>query len=194
MDNVNFIVTMEHYSKRYGADGSARGFIRTWQEMLHKKNRVAVTIRDIDGDPRGVPVQAYVHQGQWIAQCECGSCEFVNPNDPVFFCWGCVNRANNSYLRPVEFPAFWQDVERILLERPVNDMRGASELERAGLAQPAVIVKTEAGEYPLVRSWKADEPLEELEAQNAVLVDLSVEYGKVVVVDLTVAQGVDDGI
>lgn len=169
MQNVNRIITAKDYSLRWGADGTVRGFIRRWQEKLHKEKNVAVTVRGLDAEPQGEPVQAFIHQGQWLAACECGGHEFVNPQEPVFFCWGCTNRRHNNTLRPVEFPVRWAEIEQAVLARPVNDVRGATDLERAGLAQPLVVVVTDAGEFPLVRSWKPEESLQELLDQNAVL-------------------------
>lgn len=184
MDNVNFIVTAKHYSLRYGADGSVRGFLKRWQEKLHKERGVVVNIKGIEQPGRGAPVRAYIHQGQWLAECECGGHEFVDPQDPVFFCWSCVNRANDSYLRPVEFPAEWQLIEAAILARPVNDIKGATDLERAGLAQPAIVIKSSQGEFPLVRSWKPEESLDELLKQNAVVAHAAVEPGKIVMVEV----------
>lgn len=185
MDNVKFIVRMRDYSLRLGADGTARGFIRKWQENMHKRQGVSVTVNGLNGKPRGNAVLAYIHQGQWIADCECGGHEFVDPSDPVFFCWGCVNRENGSYIRPVQFPERVDEIEAAILARPVNDLRGASDLERAGLAQPAVVVRTSAGDLPLVRSWKHDESLDELLLQNRVLEGLELKPGGVVIVEVS---------
>lgn len=160
---------MRDYSLRVGGDGSARGFILKWGEKLRAKGvRVDVKLNE---KPRGGAVLAYIHQGQWIAACECEGHEFVDPADPVFFCWGCVNRANDGYLRPVQFPENWEEIEALILERPVDDLRGASDLERAAQARAKVVVVTDEGEYPLVRSWKPGESAEEIRAQNSVLVD-----------------------
>jgi hypothetical protein len=183
MDNVSFIVTARNYSLRYGADGSVRGFVRKWQQKLHRERAIAVNVRGLDGEPVGMPVRGYIHQGQWLAECDaCGGHEFVDPNEPVFFCWGCVNRANNGYIRPVEFPADWREIEAAILARPVNDMRGESDLERAGMAQPRVVIRVEAGSVlPLVRSWKPDESLEDVLRQNEVLKGLALGEGVTVV-------------
>lgn len=189
MNNVNFIVKMRNYSLRFGADGTARGFMRKWQENLHKRQGIAVTVKGLDAQPKGAAVRAYIHQGQWIADCECGGHEFVDPQDAVFFCWGCVNRENNSYIRPVMFPENWEAIEQAVLARPVHDLRGSTDLERAGLAQPVVVVKTADGVYPLVRSWAADETLDELLEQNAVLAQVAgqienVRAGEVIIVEV----------
>lgn len=184
MDSVNRIIRARDYSLRYGGDGSVRGFIDKWRESLHKGKGITVVVRGLGEEPRGKAVKAYIHQGQWVAECECGGHEFADPDERIFFCWSCVNRLNDGYIRPVEFPENWEQIEEAVLARPVNDIRGATELERAGLAQAAVVVQTEEGSFPLVRSWKPDESLDELKAQNSVLSELNVNAGEVVVVEL----------
>ena len=186
MQNVDRIIRMRDYSLRYGADGSVRGFIRKWADRLLAQG-VRVDMK-LDSEPQGEAVLAYIHQGQWIAACECGGHEFVDPEDQVFFCWGCVNRANNGYLRPVSFPENWDEVEALILERPVDDVRGASDLERAVQARPRVVVVTDAGEYPLVRSWQPGESAEEIRAQNSVLVEAKIPERDTLIVDMRSVQ------
>jgi hypothetical protein len=62
--SVDFIVKARHYG-----DGSARGYIRKMQKNFMKRS-IPVTIKDLDGEPKGEPVTARVWQGQWIADCE----------------------------------------------------------------------------------------------------------------------------
>jgi len=77
-----------------------------------------------------------------------------------------------------------QLIEAAILARPVNDIKGATDLERAGLAQPAIVIKSSQGEFPLVRSWKPEESLDELLKQNAVVAHAAVEPGKIVMVEV----------
>lgn len=160
LKSLDFIVTAKHYG-----NGSAREYIRQQQIKIHRDRGVAVTIRDLDGEPIGVPVQARIWQGQWIADCECNGASFVDPDEPLFFCFGCGNRANDSKPRPVIFPPEEErkEIEQLILDRPVNDMAGLTDLERAGMAQPVVFVALEDGRgpLPLVRSWEG-ESVEEL--------------------------------
>lgn len=183
MDCINTIIRMRDCSLKHGADGSARGFIRKWRENLHKSGQ-RIDIKDLNGDPQGQAVQAYIHQGAWIAACECGGHEYVDPDEPVFFCWSCLNRMNSSYLRPVEFPADWQAIEFLILQRPVNDLRGTTDLDRATGATPRVVVLTDEGEFPLVRSWKPGESIDELVRQNSALDGVSPKFGETVLVDM----------
>lgn len=186
MKNVDRIITMKDYSQRYGADGSVRGFILKWRARVQKERGVALQVNGIDGNGRGAAVKARIWQGQWIAECDvCGGNEFVDPEEPVFYCFGCGNREVGSYLRPVEFPAEWREIEGLILERPVFDKRGLSDMERAGLAKPAVVVVSGGLEYPLTRSWMPGESLDELREQNKILKDLTLNEREVVVVEVS---------
>jgi len=51
-----------------------------------------------------VGVTARIDHGRWIADCECKGAEYVDPDEPVFFCLSCLNAANGGKLRPVKFP------------------------------------------------------------------------------------------
>ncbi len=41
---------------------------------------------------------------RWVAMCECGGAEVVDPNEPVFFCCSCGNAKVGGLWRPVNFP------------------------------------------------------------------------------------------
>jgi len=183
--SVDYIVSAKHYG------GSARGYIRRMQQDIHRRG-IPVTIKDLDGEPTGVPVVARVWQGQWIAECECRGACFVDPEEPVFFCFGCGNRANGQKPRPVIFPEDWKAIEQVLLERPVDDLAGLTDLERAGMAKPVLFVEVEISvrpdiqrvaqalrtgapipadekriqHLPLVRSWEPGETVEQLRSQQ----------------------------
>jgi len=174
--SVDYIVSAKHYG------GSARGYIRKQQQAMHRSRGIAVTIKDLEKDPTGVPVKARIWQGQWIADCECNGASFVDPDEPIFFCFSCGNRANGSKPRPVTFPPEEQrlEIERLLLERPVDDLAGLTDLERAGMAKPVLFVEVTAvsGQrsaesieqptrtLPLVRSWEPHETIADLRAQQ----------------------------
>lgn len=179
--SVDYIIKARHYG------GSARGYIRKMQKGF-MKHGIAVTIKDLDGEPTGAPVYARVWQGQWIANCECNSASFVDPEEPVFFCFGCGNRSNGSKPRPVVFPEEWREIEQKLLERPVNDIAGLTDNERAGMAQ-AVLYKEKLEPdgvggsrkiiLPLTRSWEPGETLADLaDQQDAVVRNWHAELKK----------------
>lgn len=186
MNSVNRIIRMKDYSLRYGGDGSVRGFIRAWRERVKNGSGVAVQVKGLEDEARGSVVLARIWQGQWVAECDvCGGNEFVDPQEPVFFCFGCGNRENGHYLRPVTFPENWEEIEALVLERPVRDRRGVTDMERAGLALPAVVVRVDGVDLPLTRSWMPGETADELRKQNSVLAGLTLNERDVVVVDLS---------
>jgi hypothetical protein len=187
---VDFIVTAKHYG------GSARGYIRKQQEGIRKRG-IALHIKDLDQEPTGAPVVARIWQGQWISDCECNGASFVDPDEPVFVCFSCGNRANGNKPRPVTFPPTEErlEIERLLLERPVDDMAGLTDLERAGMAKPVLFVEVEIEEepsipdvmqaietgapieikksirtLPLVRSWEPHETVDDLRKQQEAVI------------------------
>lgn len=50
------------------------------------------------------PVVARIDHGRWIADCECKGAEYVDPDEPIFFCLSCLNTQYGGALRPVIFP------------------------------------------------------------------------------------------
>ncbi len=105
-------------------------------------------------------VKARVDFGRWLADCECGGAEYVDPEVPVFFCNSCGNVEFNGDVRPVEFPneATRQMIEKTLLTRQVDDSRGADAIERAMTARPLI--------RGLSRSWDPWESVSDLKKQN----------------------------
>lgn len=186
--SVNRIIS----AKDYG--GGAKAYIRNWQREKMKIG-VPVLIRDIDKPATGKPLPAVIWQGQWIVRTDCcNSASFVDPDEPMFVCFSCANRANDNRPRPVQFPpeAERKEIERLLLERPVEDTAGLTDMERAGLARPLLYVEVEELEnetggpagfmdmqsmqprtvkrtFPLVRSWEG-ESLEALHAEQDVAI------------------------
>ena len=173
--SVNRIIS----AKDYG--GGAKNYIRKWQKDKMREG-IPVLIKDLDQPATGTPLQAVIWQGQWIVRTDCcNSASFVDPDEPIAICFSCANRANGNKPRPVIFPPEIErlEIERLLLERPVQDMAGLTDMERAGLAQPLIYVDVEEIEMnqdgprtvtrtlPLVRSWEG-EPVEKLRAQQAV--------------------------
>lgn len=188
--SVNRIIS----AKDYG--GSMTGYLRNQQRNYLRSGR-AVNIVGLDKSPSGTPVKARIWQSQWVADCECNSTMFVDPDEPIFFCFGCANRLNGGRIRPVEFPpkAERERIEELLLERPVIDVAGLTDLERVGLQKPVLFVDVEIEEetgmeefaralmertpvnsipktvkrtqtLPLTRSWRPGESPADLEAQQ----------------------------
>lgn len=162
MKSVDYIISAKHYG------GSAKKYILKQQDILKRRRGITVQIRGLDAPPTGHPVYARVWQGQWIADCECGGACFVDPDEPIFFCFGCLNRKNSEKIRPVVFPEHWREIEKVLLLRPVDDAAGLTDLERAGMAKS--IIHTEDGK-PLSRSWNPNETLDDLHEQQDALIE-----------------------
>jgi hypothetical protein len=148
LNSVNRIIS----AKDYG--GSARKYIRRQQQLVLATRGVSMTIKDLDQEPTGSPVRARIWQGQWIAECECNGASFVDPDEPIFFCFSCGNRAHGQKPRPVIFPQTFErlEIERLLLERPVNDLAGLNDMERAGMAKPILYVEVEVDDGPDIDS------------------------------------------
>lgn len=159
---VNYIITAKHYSRREGADGTVVGRL---QNMVEGHRRKGVRV-DLDLEPAGEPVRARIWQGQWIADCECNGAEFVEPTEPIFFCWGCLNRLNGGHVRPVLFPPNREEIEQLVLARPVDDIRGLTDLERAGLARPLAFAEIDGQRLGLSRNWEPQETADDLREQN----------------------------
>jgi hypothetical protein len=99
-----------------------RDAIRKIYADLSRGSSLAIDlIEEID---TGNFVLARVDHGRWGANCECGGAEYVDPDDPVFYCFSCGNAAAGGKLRPVQFPGNMEDIELLLLERPVSVHRG----------------------------------------------------------------------
>lgn len=90
----------------------------------------------------GAPAVAFVDFGRWLARCECGQHNYVDPHDAVMFCARCGN-GNSGLARPVMFPANRAEIEKLLLVRPVIENPAAKNaVERALLAKPKIAVLT----------------------------------------------------
>lgn len=163
--SLDYIITAKHYG-----NGSARQYIKNQQVKIKRDRGIAVTIIDLEKEPIGAPVQARIWQGQWIADCECNSASFVDPDEPIFFCFGCANRTNGNKPRPVTFPAPVErkEIERLILARPVDDRAGLTDMERAGMAKPLLYKQSGESMLPLTRSWDPWESIDDLNAQQEI--------------------------
>ena len=109
------------------------------------------------------PALAKVDFGRWIADCpdpDCLGAEYVEPDERLFFCFNCGNVLINGDARQVKFPEaeVRQQIEKVLIERPVKERRGPNVLAQAmnvGLVAPG-----------FSRSWDPHETVEDLYEQN----------------------------
>lgn len=128
------------------------------QTMSHQQRHRLDT--PFTGRVSGQPVLARIDFGRWIADCECGGAEYVDLDERVFYCFSCGNRAHGGNARPVTFPPEEDivEIEKLLMDRPIEEGKGGNDIEKALLGQPLV------GE--LSRSWDPDESIQDLIDQN----------------------------
>ncbi len=176
--SLNYIITAKHYCTREGA-ASVKDRIAKRVKELQRKRGYPVKVQFDRVSPR--PVRARIELGQWVADCECRGVEFVDPDEPIFFCFGCANRTDAGMVRPVEFPpeAERKEIERLVLERPVDDLRGLDDLERAHMASALIYIEGSDGDLqPLTRTWNAGEPISNLLVENEAVSRWKIEKNK----------------
>lgn len=151
------ILTAQDFAKSEGYENA--------RARVEAKTRKGYDTPPQNGSGDDAPVFARVDFGRWIADCECGGAEAVDPDDAFFYCLSCGNNAINGRIRSVIFPDASEraQIEALLLARPVKSMRGRNAFERATMAEPAIIVE---GRGPLSRSWNPDESIDDLKEQN----------------------------
>lgn len=179
MANVNYIITANHYCIREGVP-DVRSRILKLRDDYQKKRHTPIRIQMDKTSTR--EVYARIELGQWLADCECGGCEFVSPDEPIFFCFSCANRDDANMLRTVVFPPVLEraQIEMLLLQRPINDMRGLDDMERAHMARPLIVTETPEGAIiPLTRTWNVGESIEHLMEENLVIEKWKDELKKV---------------
>lgn len=106
----------------------------------------------------GRPVLARVDFGRWIADCECGSANYVEPSEPVYYCATCGNAIYGGVWREVIFPDDRAEIEAELLKRTVQVNPKLKPMDAAINARSAV--------PGLMRSWVPGETVETLRNQR----------------------------
>lgn len=139
----------------------ARGY-SDQRDMLRHMTARGYDTPITNSTPTGGAVTAYIDYGRWIARCECGGAEAIDPADPIFYCLSCGNHVNAGHPRPVILPDDMAGIERELMRRPVSMGTGRNEYERATNARAVIVI--EQGE--LSRSWTPGETVRELKEQN----------------------------
>ena len=142
--------------------GSLKNYWQKQIDVARVSRNVSIPL-NVNMSASGVPLKARIYRGQWIADCECAGAAFVDPADQRFFCFSCGNRSNGGNPRPVEFPNNLGEIEKAILDRPVNDMAGITDLERASAAVPAISLEDGSA---LWREWRPHEKLEDLLMQQ----------------------------
>ena len=153
------IITALDYAKREGAST-----VRERIALLCQK-RVERNLLDtpMKGEPTGKVIKAEINFGQWIAKCpDCNGAEAVDPSEPIFYCFSCGNYKQNGRPRKVEFPKDREEIEKLVLARPIKIGMGTHNIERVTLAKPTIWTKF----GPLSRSWVPGETVADLKKQN----------------------------
>jgi hypothetical protein len=108
----------------------------------------------------GEPIVAFIDFGRWVARCECGQYNYVDPLEQILFCAKCGN-GNSGMARAVQFPqeSVRKRIEMLIMARPVlEDARAKDEIEAARLAKPLHV--------GLPRNWHPNQPVNDLATQN----------------------------
>jgi len=159
-----------------GKDLASRdGFVdqRSWiDRMSRRQARRNLLDTPFTGRVSGQAVLARINFGRWSAFCpDCGGSEYVDPEERIFYCFSCGNRANGGDARPVAFPpaVMREQIERLVMARPVDDKRGVNAMDRALKARCLV--------PGFSRSWEPPETPDELARQNELAVKMLAKEG-----------------
>ena len=140
---MNRIVTAQDVAKRDNFT-SVREWIRVTSMQLKMKGGCPVAF---SGNMSGGKVYAYISNGRWLAICNeagCSGCEYVDPQEKIFFCMVCGNGGTGKG-KQVVFPRERVEIENALLERVMVHNGGNDIVTQAFNARPL-----EAG---LRRDW-----------------------------------------
>lgn len=77
---------------------------------------------EVDEDPKHA-LKAFIVDGRWAAECECGESYYVDPSDPIGYCYGkCGNAVLDGKARKIIFPPEDERamIETVLLERELE--------------------------------------------------------------------------
>lgn len=162
------IIRATDFARREGARNVIERIARLSAQMARRR---LLDTPFVGGEPVGVPVLAEVNYGRWIARCECGGAEMVDPDEPIFYCFSCGNGNTRGRPRAVTFPDNIEEIERLLLERPLEYGGGANEIDRVFMARPLEGV-VDGQIVVMHRSWKPGESLDELRRQNDMIAEL----------------------
>lgn len=161
------IYTAKDYAEKRDGVKTVKERIAKYQE---KYRRQGISV-NVTFAPRGKPVTARIWQGHWVADCECGGAEVVDYDEPIFFCWGCGNSTTKGAVRSVVFPENREAIERKILLRPVQALRGLDEIAKAECATAVISIDGK----PLTHSWLPEETLEDLSEQQDAAIEVYIE-------------------
>jgi len=155
------ILTAQDAARSLGyTDASSREWLMSHAHMLFVKKHVRF---DCHGETmKRYSVHAKIDFGRWLADCPiCSRSNYVDPADPIFYCFGCGNQGSGCFV-PVVFPVEIDQITALVLARPmIFDETDKDPVSRAINARPF---------YPgLVRNWDVDQSVEDLVKVNSVM-------------------------
>lgn len=68
--------------------------------------------------PTGPEIEPFIQNNRWVAKCECGGAETVDPTEIRYYCLSCTNLLNDHRPRPIAWPEDWRELELIMQARP----------------------------------------------------------------------------
>lgn len=157
------VITGKDLAERDGVP-SHRAWIERMSRRLQRRNLLDIPFTGRIG---GETVLAFISFGRWSARCpDCGSTEYVDPEERIFFCFGCGNRTNGGNARPVAFPPapLREEIEQLVMARQVGEERGTNAMDRA--------LKARCLAPGFSRSWEPPETPDDLRTQNQIGMDL----------------------
>ena len=117
--------------------GNDKALEEGYKDHKHRIDSMAFKMHVNPKQGTAPPVYARIDHGRWLADCECGGCEYVEEGQP-FLCFSCGNSRDSSRFRPVIFPkpAEKKLIEKTLLEREVVLAPGLKLSQRIMHARP----------------------------------------------------------
>lgn len=106
-------MTVPRSTIRYAEDEFRVTNILDWLNVLDSRlaaQGIPPAPRPLGEAPDAAPVVAVMDHARWIGKCQCGSAVMLFKGGPWFWCPSCANAGAAGKMRPVQWPA---DVERI---------------------------------------------------------------------------------
>jgi len=135
----------------------ASEWIKKNSEVLHSKGICPVIFTGEMQEE--ISVDVCIDWGRFMAHCTfCAGVSYVDKNEKVFFCFSCGNNKTGLGIRVV-FPENIEEIEKILLDRPVHTDKEEKNI--------LIRIINETPVYPqLPRNWNKKISIESLEKDN----------------------------
>lgn len=160
-----------------GKDRAQELGYRTYSDMVFKLS-MRVNLPWNSEANNTSPLKAFVSAGRWLATCECGASYYVEPSDPIGYCYGsCGNAILGGSAREIIFPANREEIEAVLMEREIDGAKtiiekfGTQAALMTNLIKPKDAPRDWSGETVVEmrkEHKKIKENVEEMKKQKAV--------------------------